>query len=124
MSKFALIAAMLLLGPSSGGAAVPSGEGGTPTAAELQAFIEQSWPDFARRVRHQNRLIETPGRLTSLPRTLCRTELADTYECVSLVEYELPGGIRRSSFLRHDIVRDSRGRLGDAIIVRETPRPR
>lgn len=125
MSKFPVIAAVLLLLPSSAFALeTPGLRLVDPTAAELQAFIQQAWPDIRRRVRHQDRLTQTPSHLTSLPQTICRLEMPRTYECVSLVEFEFPGGTRGSAFLRHHVAQDSDGRLGDAIMIRETPRPR
>jgi hypothetical protein len=125
MFKLILLAAVLALLPSSATALQTADKAdNAPTAAELQALIEAGWPSFARRIRQQDRLTETPSVLAGLPQALCRRELPETYECVSLVEYQLPNGTQRTSLLRHEVSRDRQGRLSDAIIVRETPAPR
>jgi hypothetical protein len=125
MLKLTLAAALLSLLPSSASASQPADEAlGAPTAAELQQLVQGDWPSFARRIHQQDRVTEAPGSLTSLPQALCRTEIPGTYECVSLVEYRLSGGTQRSSLLRHHVSRDSRGRLLDSILIRETRAPR
>jgi hypothetical protein len=92
-----------------------------PTSAELQELIGSSWTNFAALIRRQDGLNVIPSRFTGLRQALCRSEQEGTYECVSLVEYELPTGIRRSSLLRHNVGRDAQGRLSDVIIIREMP---
>lgn len=108
------------------GAAPATGQeaGKPPSVAELKQLLQRDWPSFARRIREQDKLAEAPIHLTSLPDALCRNELPDTYECVSLVEYQLPSGAQRGSLLRHHVRRDVKGEVLDAILIRETPATR
>lgn len=95
-----------------------------PLSAELEVLIRSSWPWFASLIRRQDGLSVAPSQFKGLPQALCRSEMKGTYECVSLVEYELPTGIKRSSLLRHHVNRDDQGRLSDAIVIREMPASR
>lgn len=124
MSKFTLMVVLLLLASPVAASKIAEEAGGAPTAAELQTLMQGSWPSFARRIHQQDRLTETPSRLTGLPQALCRREIPGTYECVSLVEYQLPSGSHRSSLLRHHVGRYAQGQLSDDILIRETPAPR
>lgn len=126
MSKFTLLAAVLSLLSSPVTASETAEQAGSaPTAAELQGVIRDSWPSFSRMIHQQDRLIEAPSRLTSLPQALCRSEkIAETYECAVLVEYQLSNGIQRSILLKNHFARDAQGRLRDVILIRETPTPR
>ncbi len=125
MSRFEYMVAVLSLLPTGPAATQTTHEaGGVPTAAELRGLIQGSWPSFALRIQQQDGLIEAPARLTSLPNALCRSEIPGTYECVSLVEYQLSSGTQRSSLLRHHVGRYDNGQLADAILIRETPAPR
>ena len=124
MSKLTLIAALLSLLPSSVAATATAEQPArAPTAAELQVLIQDSWPSFSHLIRQQERLMEAPTRLTSLPQALCRCEMAETYECACLVEYQLTNGRLRSALLRHHVGRDAQGRLLAVIFIRETPTP-
>jgi len=97
---------------------------GAPSSTELEVLIRGSWPSFAALIRRQDGLIVAPSQFRDLPQALCRGEMKGTYECVSLVEYELPTGIKSSSLLRHYVGRDDQGRLSDVIVVREMPASR
>jgi hypothetical protein len=93
-----------------------------PSPAELQVLVRGSWPSFAALIRRQDGLSVTPNQFKGLSQALCRrSEMKGAYECVSLVEYELPTGIKRSSLLRHNVDRDDKGRLSDVIVIREMP---
>lgn len=125
MSAIASIAIALSLFSSAATAPKAVEEARTaPTAAELQELVEGGWPSFASRIRRQDGLAETPGSLIAVSQALCRVEMPETYECVSLVEYQLSNGAQRSSLLRHHVRRGNQGRLSDAILIRETPAPR
>lgn len=93
-----------------------------PSSAELEVLVRGSWPSFASLIRRQDGLSVAPSQFKGLPQALCRmSEMKGAYECVSLVEYELPTGIKRSSLLRHHVDRDDKGRLSDVIVIREMP---
>jgi len=124
MSKMTSMVVLSLLASPVAASKAAEEVGPVPTRAELQALIKGSWPSFARRIQQQDRLVDTPRLLTSVPQALCRREIPGTYECVSLVEYQLPGGARRSSLLRHHVGRYREGQLSDDILIRETPAPR
>jgi hypothetical protein len=126
MSKLTLTAAVLsLLSSHAMASQTAEHASSAPTAAELQEVIRASWPSFSRVIHQQDRLIEAPRRLASLPEALCRPEkLADTYECAFLVEYQLSNGTQRSTLLKNHFARDAEGRLRDVIVSRETPTPR
>ncbi|HYF22488.1 MAG TPA: hypothetical protein VD929_03735 [Caulobacteraceae bacterium] len=124
MPPFAIVAAALFLASSPQASGAAEFDSGAPAAGELQALIERDWTGYARRIREQDGLSGPPDRLAGLPQALCRRVLPRTYECVSLVRYDLAGGARGSSLLRHHVSRDAHGRLSDAILVRETPAPR
>jgi hypothetical protein len=87
-------------------------------------LIKGSWRSFARRIHYQDKLVEIPSHFTGLSHALCRKEIPGTYECVSLVEYQLPGGAQRTSLLRHHVGRYAQGHLSDDILIKETPAPR
>ena len=96
-----------------------------PSSAELQVLVRNSWPSFAALIRRQDGMSVAPSHFKGLPQSLCRrSEMKGTYECVSLVEYELSTGIKRSSLLRHHVDRDDMGRLSDVIVIREMPASR
>jgi hypothetical protein len=124
MHKLTLVVVLSLLATPAVASRTAEEPGTAPAPAELQRLIEGSWPSFARRIQHQDKLVETPSHLTRFAQALCRREMAGSYECVSLVEYQLPSGAQRSSLLRHHVGRYANGRLSDDILIRETPRPR
>lgn len=96
----------------------------SPTEAELLELVDQWWPSFSRRLQLQDRLTESPSRLTGLPKAICRKVIPRTYECVSFVEYEYSSGTHGNALMRHSVSRDTNGKLFDAIIVVETPAPK
>jgi hypothetical protein len=125
MSKGPLLAAIVaLLATSAMAAGTREQADSVPTPFELKEVIRRSWPSFSRLILQQDRLIDAPRQLTSLPQALCRREnLAGIYECAFLVEYRLSSGSQRSIILKSHFARDAQGRLGDVIFIRETPTP-
>ncbi len=117
------VVGLSLLSSSLFASEVAKRTGGAPKPMELQALVQSAWSGFSRVLYVQDRLVDPPTRLVRLPQALCRVVLAQTYECVSLVEYELANGTQRSAFLRHSVQRDDQGKLLDVIVVRETPTP-
>lgn len=121
-SKLAMAVVALLFFPSPLMASEEVTRAGeVPTPMELQALVRTSWDSFSRVIYSQDRLVDPPTRLIGLPQALCRKDIAETYECASLVEYELSNGIRRSALLRHNVERNEQGKLVDVIVFRETP---
>ncbi|WP_374293569.1 hypothetical protein [Sphingomonas sp.] len=92
-----------------------------PTPAELRALVQSAWPNFARMISVEDRLVDPPKRLVRLPQSLCLKAWAGAYNCASILEYELTNGRQRSLLLMHSVTRNERGKLEDAILVRETP---
>ena len=121
MLSFATRAAALVLALSFSSPSLPQPVDPTPTPGELKALVGASWPSFAAMIRQQEGLNVTPIELIDLPEALCRRDVSETYECVSLVEYALPSGVEQSSLLRLQVIRDNGGPLYQVIVIRELP---
>ena len=95
------------------------------TSVEMEAFVRSAWPYFSSLIRTHDALEIEPKRVISVPHILCALGYDGRFfECATLVIYELSGGQSRSSLVRHDVERDSEGRLNTAIVIRERPLPK
>jgi hypothetical protein len=90
-----------------------------PSESELELIVRHHWSHYAVSIRRQDGLNFTPSVFRSLPQAICRNVWAEHFECVSLIEYDLPSGIKRSSLVRQQVRRDDQGRLAETIVIRE-----